>query len=63
MGTFHSLSIPTFCVLVLQMCAAQTVVSTLPYNFTLAAVNTTLPNINTTGVPLVLGQNGKCSAV
>ncbi|KAI4525905.1 hypothetical protein K525DRAFT_289406 [Schizophyllum commune Loenen D] len=28
---------------------------TLPYNFTLAALNTTLPNTNDTGVPLVLG--------
>ena len=30
----------------------------LPYNFTLAAVNVTLPNANQTGAPLVLGQNG-----
>ncbi|KAL1754999.1 hypothetical protein FB107DRAFT_275245 [Schizophyllum commune] len=28
---------------------------TLPYNFTLAALNKTLPNANGTGVPLVLG--------
>ncbi|KAL1694013.1 hypothetical protein GGG16DRAFT_110625 [Schizophyllum commune] len=28
---------------------------TLPYNFTLAALNKTLPNANDTGVPLVLG--------
>ncbi|KZT01926.1 uncharacterized protein LAESUDRAFT_730840 [Laetiporus sulphureus 93-53] len=28
------------------------------YNFTLAAVNVTLPNANSTGAPLVLGQNG-----
>ncbi|KAI5829954.1 hypothetical protein K523DRAFT_372556 [Schizophyllum commune Tattone D] len=28
---------------------------TLPYNFTLAALNTTLPNANDTGAPLVLG--------
>jgi hypothetical protein len=27
-------------------------------NFTLAAVNTTLPNANTTGAPLVLGSAG-----
>lgn len=33
--------------------------SSLPYNFTIAAVNTTLPNANLTGVPLVLGQNGE----
>ena len=30
----------------------------LPYNFTLAAVNVTLPNANQTGAPLVLGQDG-----
>ncbi|KAL1662110.1 hypothetical protein GGF50DRAFT_90228, partial [Schizophyllum commune] len=30
---------------------------TLPYNFTLAALNTTLPNVNDTGVPLVLGYD------
>ncbi|KAL1730919.1 hypothetical protein EV714DRAFT_210036 [Schizophyllum commune] len=28
---------------------------TLPYNFTLAALNTTIPDANDTGVPLVLG--------
>ncbi len=27
-------------------------------NFTLAAYNSTLPNANSTGAPLVLGQNG-----
>ncbi|KAH0578779.1 hypothetical protein H2248_002976 [Termitomyces sp. 'cryptogamus'] len=31
---------------------------TLPYKFTLAAWNTSSSNDNTTGVPLVLGQNG-----
>ncbi len=35
----------------------------LPYYFTLAAWNTTLPNANKTGVPLVLGQNGASSLV
>jgi len=30
----------------------------LPNAFTLAAINTTLPNANQTGAPLVLGQNG-----
>ncbi|KAI5885547.1 uncharacterized protein SCHCODRAFT_02593280 [Schizophyllum commune H4-8] len=30
---------------------------TLPYNFTLAALNTTLPNVNDTGVPLVVGYD------
>ena len=60
-----SLSIPTLfaLVLVLHTCVAQSVISTLPYNFTLSAVNTTAsdPNANTTGAPLVLGQNGRCS--
>jgi len=59
---FYSLLILTLCVFGLHTCMGQTVVSesTLPYNFTLAAVNTTLPNANLTGVPLVLGQNGVC---
>lgn len=30
----------------------------IAYNFTLAAYNNTWPNTNTTGLPLVLGQNG-----
>ena len=30
----------------------------LTYHFTLAAVNATLPNVNLTGAPLVLGQDG-----
>jgi hypothetical protein len=33
--------------------------SGLPYNFTLAALNSSLPNANSTGAPLVLGQNGQ----
>jgi hypothetical protein len=33
-------------------------ISTLPYNFTLAAYNVTLPNYGQNGAPLVLGQNG-----
>ncbi|PPR00685.1 hypothetical protein CVT24_000973 [Panaeolus cyanescens] len=33
--------------------------SSLRYNFRLAAVNSTLPNSNSTGVPLVLGQGGE----
>ncbi|KAJ3575403.1 hypothetical protein NP233_g1125 [Leucocoprinus birnbaumii] len=36
---------------------------TLPYNFTLAAYNTTLPNHDKNGAPLVLGQNGATSGV
>lgn len=35
----------------------------LPYYFTLGAWNTSLPNTNETGVPLVLGQNGTSSLV
>ena len=35
---------------------------TLPYNFTLAALNTTLPNANDTGVPLVLGYDCMASS-
>ncbi|KAF5354268.1 hypothetical protein D9756_006968 [Leucocoprinus leucothites] len=38
-------------------------VVTLPYNFTLAAYNTTLPNPNRNGAALVLGQNGATSGV
>ncbi|KAF9531476.1 hypothetical protein CPB83DRAFT_849085 [Crepidotus variabilis] len=37
---------------------AQEVLTSLPYNFTFSALNTTQPNANTTGVPLVLGQAG-----
>ena len=45
------------------LCNAQPLGSdynaSLPYNITLAATNTTVsPNQNSTGVPLVLGQNG-----
>jgi len=36
-------------------------VGSLPYNFTLAALNLTLPNSNSTGAPLVLGQDGAIS--
>ncbi|KIY47722.1 hypothetical protein FISHEDRAFT_44837 [Fistulina hepatica ATCC 64428] len=32
--------------------------TTLPFNFTLAATNLTLPNANSTGAPLVLGTDG-----
>ncbi|KAK0199967.1 hypothetical protein DFS33DRAFT_1388264 [Desarmillaria ectypa] len=38
--------------------AAVSAVPTLSYKFTLAALNTSLPNANNTGAPLVLGQNG-----
>ncbi|KAL1662109.1 hypothetical protein GGF50DRAFT_59741 [Schizophyllum commune] len=55
-------SLPSFFVaLALSLIFAPTSLAqrkTLPYNFTLAAVNTTLPNANGTGVPLVLGSAG-----
>ncbi|KAL1755007.1 hypothetical protein FB107DRAFT_275254 [Schizophyllum commune] len=55
-------SLPSFFVaLALSLFLAPTSLAqrkTLPYNFTLAAVNTTLPNANGTGVPLVLGSAG-----
>jgi len=37
--------------------------ATLLYNFTLAAVNTTLPNDNATGAPLVLGAGGASGGI
>jgi len=37
---------------------AKVALANLPCNFTLAAVNLTLPNANSTGAPLVLGQAG-----
>ncbi|KAF9002515.1 hypothetical protein BDQ17DRAFT_1243135 [Cyathus striatus] len=49
----------------LPLCLAQDAIPLreLPSNFTLAAVNTTLPNSNATGVPLVLGQDGSTSGI
>ncbi|KAL1714970.1 hypothetical protein EV715DRAFT_208513 [Schizophyllum commune] len=41
---------------VAQTTASPASLKTLPYSFTLAALNTTLPNANDTGVPLVLGD-------
>ncbi|KAL1694005.1 hypothetical protein GGG16DRAFT_122851 [Schizophyllum commune] len=41
---------------VAQLAISSAPVKTLPYSFTLAALNTTLPNANDTGVPLVLGD-------
>ncbi|KAK0450326.1 uncharacterized protein EV420DRAFT_1621954 [Desarmillaria tabescens] len=38
--------------------AVVSAVPTLSYKFTFAALNTSLPNANDTGVPLVLGQDG-----
>ncbi|KAH9476120.1 hypothetical protein JR316_0011691 [Psilocybe cubensis] len=47
-----------------DLCLSQTTqFGHLPHNFTLAALNTTLPNANTTGAPLVLGQNGASSGI
>ena len=61
--TVMSPSLPSiFVALALSLILAPTSLAqrkTLPYNFTLAAVNTTLPNANGTGVPLVLGSAGK----
>ncbi|KAI5885535.1 uncharacterized protein SCHCODRAFT_02643722 [Schizophyllum commune H4-8] len=45
----------SFCAAALLASTAFAQLRTLPYNFTLAALNTTLPNVNDTGVPLVLG--------
>jgi hypothetical protein len=55
LGWFFLLATGVFCV-------AQEIMVTLPYRFTLAAVNATFPNANMTGVPLVLGQDGKSKA-
>ncbi|KAJ3772809.1 hypothetical protein FB446DRAFT_642862 [Lentinula raphanica] len=38
--------------------SARSSVTTLANNFTLAALNNTLPNANSTGAPLVLGSDG-----
>lgn len=43
-----------------QSPASSAPLKTLPYHFTLAALNTTLPNVNDTGVPLVITGHGKC---
>jgi len=39
-------------------CTYSKNLTSIPFNFTLAAVNITLPNLNNTGVPLVLGEAG-----
>ncbi|PPQ95789.1 hypothetical protein CVT26_015889 [Gymnopilus dilepis] len=44
--------------LAVNQCTTQGAITNLPFKFTLAALNTTLPNANNTGAPLVLGQNG-----
>jgi L-cysteine desulfidase len=54
---FWAVSFTAAVALALQV-AAQKIEESLPFNFTLAALNLTLPNTNATGVPLVLGQNG-----
>jgi hypothetical protein len=57
------LSVILYIVAASTSCCAQTVFRTLDYNFTLAAVNTTLPNSNLTGAPLVLGNDSTCSGI
>ncbi|CAA7270341.1 unnamed protein product [Cyclocybe aegerita] len=52
-----------FVVFLIDLCAGQEPLLHLPHNFTLAAVNVTLPNANRTGAPLVLGQNGASSGI
>ena len=52
-----TVSLTAAIVLALQVIARK-VEESLPFNFTFAALNLTLPNANATGVPLVLGQNG-----
>ncbi|PPQ74621.1 hypothetical protein CVT26_007465 [Gymnopilus dilepis] len=52
--SFISLAIVQLLALSVKQCVADTSLKSLPYNFTLAALNTTLPNANSTGVPLVL---------
>ncbi|RDB16488.1 hypothetical protein Hypma_002778 [Hypsizygus marmoreus] len=59
----YSMSVRTLAISLLSTiatCMAQHSVLSLPYNFTIAALNTTFSgvNANRTGVPLVLGQNG-----
>jgi hypothetical protein len=44
-----------------EHCNAQKSSGNLPYQFTLSAYNLTLPNANSTGAPLVLGQAGAIS--
>ncbi|KAJ3484818.1 hypothetical protein NLJ89_g11952 [Agrocybe chaxingu] len=52
-----------FAVFLIDLCAAQQPLAHLRHNFTLAAVNVTLPNANRTGAPLVLGQNGASTGI
>ena len=41
-----------------EWCSGLGITYDTSFNFTLTALNTTLPNANSTGVPLVGGQNG-----
>ncbi|TFK18851.1 hypothetical protein FA15DRAFT_674970 [Coprinopsis marcescibilis] len=55
------LSVFTLCMPVLSQSPGhhgRKFLDTLDYDFTFAAVNTSLPNANTTGAPLVLGYSG-----
>ncbi|KAF8885374.1 hypothetical protein CPB84DRAFT_1750169 [Gymnopilus junonius] len=49
--------------LAVERSSGQVTLDCLPFNFTLAALNTTLPNVNNTGAPLVLGQNGASTGI
>ncbi|PPQ80135.1 hypothetical protein CVT25_001434 [Psilocybe cyanescens] len=47
-----------------ELCLSQTTqIGYLAHNFTLSALNATLPNTNATGAPLVLGQNGASGGI
>jgi len=52
------ISLPLLTLSLVNIAFGQVSTGFLPYNFTLAAVNVTLPNANLTGAPLVLGQDG-----
>ena len=52
------ISLPLLTLSLANIAIGQGSTGFLPYNFTLAAVNVTLPNANLTGALLVLGQDG-----
>jgi hypothetical protein len=60
-STFSCHAVGLLSVLIIPCTAApdpNKVVTTLPYQFTLAAFNLSLPNANGTGVPLVVASAG-----
>jgi len=57
------ISLPLLTLSLVNIAIGQVSTGFLPYNFTLAAVNVTLPNANLTGAPLVLGQDGKSGSL